>query len=66
MSRQRHAKNPLQPDFTLCGIANDVAAIDRVEEPPVFADIDDRVACTECRRVIDWCQTITPNYRVTV
>lgn len=64
-NRRRHGRNPLAPQFTCCGVAQDVAAIEPDEATPVFADVGQKITCLECRKVIDWAQTVLPNYAVT-
>lgn len=57
----RHASNPIQGEFTLCGRAFD----DEDEEDgglaPVFAEPGQRITCESCVAVLSHCKRFTNN-----
>lgn len=57
--RKVHASSPIAPEYTLCGIAVDVAAVDAEQETPAIAKPSEWVGCAECRKVIDHCRRFT-------
>jgi len=53
-----HAGNPLNSEFTLCGDAFDIEAVDKNTNAPVFATKGQVINCSECRKVIDYCANL--------
>lgn len=59
MSKPKCATNPAQPEFTLCGDAADLCALDDADAvTPVFAKDGELVTCDICIRVIKECRSI--------
>lgn len=48
----RHATNPAQSEYTMCGLAFDAHGSGDHNEPIVFAGEGEPVTCQECRRVV--------------
>lgn len=56
-------QSPLNGEFTLCGDAFDLCAVDDSEATaPIFAAPGDVIDCELCRAIIDRCKSIR-NYR---
>jgi len=64
VTAKKHATSPLESEFTLCGVASDVNAVEPSEETPVFADAGIVVTCLQCRTVIEACRKFGPQFRV--
>ena len=47
------AQNPLQSEFTLCGDAFDINAVDDEIEPFRHAEIGEYVTCKQCLKLIE-------------
>jgi len=50
--KTRHATNPAQSEYTMCGMAFDAHGSGDCDEPIVFAREGEPVTCQECRRVV--------------
>lgn len=50
-------RSPLQPEYTLCGDAFDITAIDKSVRV-YFADAGEIVTCERCRMVITACAAV--------
>lgn len=59
----RHAQSLIGDDYTLCGLASDIDAVEADEDAPVFARQGERVDCPDCRAVVDYCKGFRRGYR---
>ena len=59
----RHATDPLNSEYTLCGDAFDLGAIPG-DDSPTFAAAGETVNCPKCRVVINYVRKSFSRYRV--